>query len=185
MKSSLKDQLLKAGFVDKKQAKQAEMERKRQAKEARKARKSGQKVEPSAGEIAAQKALQERQLQAQRSRELNRAREEERARKALRAQVKQLVEKEAQPHGKGDTRYHFVEEKKIKRLYVDGEQQAALAKGDLAIVKWEGHHYLVSPEVAGKVRERFPNTLVFVAEPEETDPNDPYADYPIPDDLDW
>jgi uncharacterized protein YaiL (DUF2058 family) len=185
MKSSLRDQLLKAGFVDKKKARQAEMEGKRKSKQERKARKSGQQIGPTAGELAAEKAKQEREMHAQRSRELNRAREEELARKAARAEVNQLLEREAQPHGKGEIRYHFMEAKKIKRLYVDQTQQTALANGRLAIVTWEGRHHLAPVDVAEKIKERIPTTFVFVAEPEVVDPDDPYADYPIPDDLEW
>ncbi|MBI5440576.1 MAG: DUF2058 domain-containing protein [Deltaproteobacteria bacterium] len=181
MNSSLRDQLLKAGFVDQKQARQAELEKKQQAKDANKARKSGQPLPPSPEQLAAERARQERQLHAQRSRELNHARDEELARKGLRAEVKRLIQTSAVPHGKGDIRYHFVKGTKVKRLYVDKAQQEGLARRSLAIVEWDGSFYLLPSEAAAKAKERVPETFVFLAE--EQDPDDPYAAFPMPEEA--
>lgn len=185
MGSSLRDQLLKAGLVDEKRAQEVEREKKRKAKAARKARKSGRPAEPTAGELAARKAREERERQARRSRELNRARAEERARRELRAQVAVLVEKGAQSLEDGQIRYHFTENKRIKRLYVTRAQQQGLARGDLGIVRWEGRHHLVPADVAEKIKEKAPDVFVFLPEPERPDPDDPYAEFPIPEDLEW
>ena len=180
MGGSLRDQLLKAGFADRKQVEQAEAEKRRQAKEANKARKSGQTAGPTPEQIAAEKARQERELHAQRSRELNQAREEERARKATRAEVKRLIQTSALPHGKGDIRYNFLKGTKIKRMYVDKAQQTGLAERTLAIAEWDGAFYLVPAAVAAEVEERVPDAFVFRAEP--PDPDDPWAAFPTPDD---
>jgi uncharacterized protein YaiL (DUF2058 family) len=187
MNSSLRDQLLKAGLVDKKRAKQAEIEVKQQHREVSKARKSGLDREPTPAELAAEVARQERELHTLRSRELNQAKEQERLRKALRAEVKQIIQKSAVPHGKGDLRYHFPRGTKIKKLYVEPEQHKALTQGLLCVVEWEGAFHLIPLEAADKIRERLPETFVFIAERErsEPDPDDPYAAFPIPDDLVW
>lgn len=187
MNGTLRDQLLKAGLVDKKRARQAEIDVKQQHRQVSKARKSGLEREPTTAETAAEIARQERELHAQRSRELNEARERERAQKALRAEVKHLVQTSAVPHGKGDLRYHFVRGTKVKKLYVDAKQQTALTRGELCIVEWEGAFHLVPAEAAGKIRERLPETFIVAAEPENPSPgaDDPYAAFPIPDDLVW
>lgn len=187
MNGTLRDQLLKAGLVDKKRAKQAELEVKQQHKQVSKARKSGLEREPTEAERAAEIARQERELHTQRSRELNQAREQERARKALRAEVKNLIHTNAVPHGKGEVRYHFVRGTKVKRIYVDGAQQAALTKGTLCITEWEGAFHLIPADVADQILDRLPDTFVFTAEPQASapDPDDPYAAFPIPDDLVW
>jgi uncharacterized protein YaiL (DUF2058 family) len=185
MNSSLKDQLLKAGFVDKKQARQAEIETRQQQKQANKARKSGQPVEPTSAQIAAENMKREKEEQAHRSRELNRARDDERSRKGLLAEMKRLVRSSAIPHGKGEIRYNFVKGTRIKRLYVDRKQQTELAAGRFAIVEWDGAFYVVPTVTAEKVRERAPEIFVYIAEPQPTDPDDPYAAFPIPDDLEW
>lgn len=185
MGNSLRDQLLKAGLVDQKRARQAELDDRQRAKQASKSRKSGLAAEPTAAQIAAEEARLHLERQAERSRELNRAREEERARKALRAEVKQWLQSSAVPHGKGDARYHFTHGTRVKKLHVEPDQQAQLTRGALAVVGWEGAYYLVPAEVADQVQRRLPETFVFVARPETVDPDDPYAAFPIPDDLVW
>ncbi|MBI5018304.1 MAG: DUF2058 domain-containing protein [Deltaproteobacteria bacterium] len=187
MNGSLRDQLLKAGLVDQKQARQAELDARQQNKQAHKARKSGLERAPTAADLAAETARQERECHAQRSRELNQAREQERARQAARAEVKQILQTAAVPHGKGEVRYHFVRGSKVKKLYVDSGQQTALTGGLLAIVEWEGAYRLVPTEIARRIRELVPEAFVFLAEARNTepDPDDPYAAFPIPDDLVW
>lgn len=188
MGSSLREQLLKAGLVDEKRARQADREVRQKGKQARKAKRSGDTPPGDPTHEAAERARQERELHAARSRELNRERDRERARRALRLEVRRMADAAALPLGKGDVRYNFLENKKVKRIYVDREQQAALSSGRLGIVSVDGRHCLVPEEVARKIRERSPETFVFLAEPdpsEAVDPNDPYADYPIPEDLDW
>ncbi|MHB8765930.1 MAG: DUF2058 domain-containing protein [Deferrisomatales bacterium] len=185
MGNSLRDQLLKAGLVDPKRARQAELDDRQRSKQASKNRKSGLAAEPTAAQIAAEEARLHREREAERSRELNRAREEERARKALRAEMKQWLQTSAVPHGKGDTPYRFTHGTKVKKLHVEPAHHARLARGELAVVAWEGAYYLVPAEVADQVRQRLPETFVFVAQAEAVDPDDPYAAFPIPDDLVW
>lgn len=185
MAGSLRDQLLKAGLVDKKRARKAEHAKKQQHRKDRKARKSGQAVEATEAEKAAERARQEKQMHAQRSRDLNREREEKHARKAAKAALRTLVEQNAQTFGSGDVRYNFAENRKIKRIYVNRKQQQALAAGELAIVNWDGRHLLVPARVGRQVLEALPDIPVVIAEPEVLDPDDPYAAFPIPDDLEW
>jgi hypothetical protein len=185
MGGSLRDQLLKAGLVDEKRAKKSEQAAKQQHRQARKARKSGQKPQPAAADQATERARQEREMHAQLSRELNRERDARHALKALRAEVRKLLEQHAQAFDRGDIRYNFAENRKIKRIYVSRKQQKALAAGELAIVSWDGRHLLVPAEVGRRVLEKLPETVVVIAEPESMDPDDPYAAFPIPDDLEW
>lgn len=187
MSGSLRDQLLKAGFVDPKKARQAEIDARQQSKQALKAKKSGLERAPTEAEAAAERARQERELFAARSRELNEAKEAERQKKARKAEVQNLIRQNAVPHGKGDLRYHFTHGTKVKKLYVDAAQRKALAEGRLRIVGWEGAFSLIPAEVAETILERLPETFLFAPEPERTevDPDDPYAAFPIPDDLEW
>lgn len=185
MGSSLRDQLLKAGLVDEKRAKKARHADRQQRKQAHRARKSGQAPEPTASEQAAERARQEQEMHAQRSREMNRERDALHALRARRAEVRKLLEQHAQDYDRGDVRYHFSENRKIKRIYVTRKQQKALAAAELAIVSWDGRHLLVPAEVGRQVLEKLPDTVVVIAEPETLDPDDPYAAFPIPDDLEW
>lgn len=185
MGGSLRDQLLKAGLVDEKRTKKAKHDDKQQHRKALKARKSGQKPQPTTTEQAAERAGQEREMHAQLSRDLNRERDASHALKALRTEVRKLLEQHAQAFDRGDVRYNFAENRKIKRIYVTHKQQQALAAGELAIVSWDGRHLLVPAEVGRRALEKLPDTVVVIAEPETLDPDDPYAAFPIPDDLEW
>ncbi len=171
MGGSLRDQLLKAGLVDEKRAKKAKHADKQQHRQALKARKSGQKPQPvEAAEQAAERARQEREMHAQLSRELNRERDASHALKALRTEVRKLLEQHAQTFDRGDVRYNFAENGKIKRIYVTRKQQQALTAGELAIASWDGRHLLVPAEVGRRVLEKLPDTVVVIAEPETLDP---------------
>ena len=75
---------------------------------------------------------------------------------------------------------------KIRRLYVNDKQHGQLVKGQLAIVKLGERYELVTRETAEKIRQRDPAFVVLLNDqPPPEDPDDPYADYKVPDDLIW
>ncbi|MDT8428806.1 MAG: DUF2058 domain-containing protein [Pseudomonadales bacterium] len=177
MAKSLTEQLLGAGLVDKKKVD--------------KARKEKRKEKKSAGSVAADtqaRLQQERAQQIARDRELNQQRLEQERARAIAAQVKQMLQHSAQ-RADGDIRFSFTDPRsnKIKQLYVDVNVQNQLARGQLAICV-EGDNYVLVPRVvADKIRERQPQAVIFLAEPNQEVPaeDDPYRDFPIPDDLMW
>lgn len=176
---SLQDQLLKAGLVDKKAAKQASKDKRKQQKVAKKS------AQPQVDETkqAVEKARAEK---AARDRALNAERDAIAQQKAIAAQIKQMVDTNKQSKGDGDIAYNFTFEKKIKKIYVSAAVQAHLIAGRLVIVGLEERFEVVPKVIAEKIQERDPN-MVVVAPKQETpdDEEDPYADYQIPDDLMW
>lgn len=177
--SSLQDQLLKAGLVDKKTAKQASKDKRKQQKVAKKS------AQPQVDEtkLAAEKARAEK---AAKDRALNAERDALAQQKAIAAQIKQMVLTNKQSKGDGDIAYNFTFEKKIKKIYVSAAVQAHLIAGRLVIVGLDERFELVPKIIAEKIQERDPNMVVVApkqAEPDDAD--DPYADYQIPDDLMW
>lgn len=180
MAKSLADQLLNAGLVDKKKAKQAEQEKRKQSRQ----QKKGQ-AEPDETQ---QRLARERAEKAERDRELNRQRQEAEQAKAVRAQVRQMLEQSA-VRAEGEVRFSFTDGRinKIKQLYVNETAQAQLAKGRLAICADEERYFLVPRNVADKIAERVAEAVIFVADAQaaEPDEDDPYKDFPIPDDLMW
>ncbi|CAA0115074.1 Uncharacterised protein [BD1-7 clade bacterium] len=182
--ASLQDQLLKAGLVDEKKAKQA---KKTKRKEKRVAHKS-KEAPMDENKIAAQKALDEK---AERDRELNRQRQEQAETKAIAAQVKQLMTMNKIDSGKGDVGYNFVDGKSIKKLFVTPKLQNQLSIGQLAIVALpsenERHYVLVPRAVAEKIAQRMAGAIVMLNDKpsDQEDEEDPYADFQIPDDLMW
>ena len=80
--------------------------------------------------------------------------------------------------------YHFVHGSRVRSLYVTVEQQQALAEGCLAIVAEAAGGYRLAPtEEAEQLQAADP--ALFVHRVTEEGDDDPYADYPVPDDLHW
>ncbi len=181
MGNSLQDQLLKAGVVDKKQAKKAKVA-KHQA-QSKKGKKGEQAPQVNEAALAAQKAMQEK---VERDRQLNQQRKAEAEQRALAAQVRQLIEQNRVDRNENGEPYHFQDGKTLRSLPVTAAQRDLLARGKLDIVR-EGETYeLVPAKVGDKIRERIPERVMARPKVEEKpDEDDPYAGYEVPDDLMW
>ncbi|VUD68906.1 hypothetical protein TDB9533_04266 [Thalassocella blandensis] len=178
--STLQDQLLKAGLVDAKKAKQANKDKRKQDKVNRKSK------QPVIDETKAnaQKAQAEK---AERDRQLNAERDAIAQKKAIEAQIKQLISLNAKAKGEGDIAYSFTDGSKIKKIYVGALVQDQLTRGQLAIAKAGENYELVPAVIAEKIVARDASFIVCQNErsQETLDEEDPYADYQIPDDLMW
>jgi uncharacterized protein YaiL (DUF2058 family) len=136
--SSLRDQLLQAGLVTEKQARQVSQQRDKAEKKARK------------------------------------------------AQIKQLIEQNRLPKIESDDRYNFIDGQKIRYVAVDAPLRDRLNRGELAIVRYEGHYEVVPADTAARIRERdehavIPRNVVQAS----VDDDDPYKAHVVPDDLMW
>lgn len=180
--ASLQDQLLKAGLIDNKKAKQANKEKRKETNVAR--RSNEEKVD----EIK-QSAEQARLEKAERDRELNRQRDLELQQKAIAAQIKQLIENHRQKKGagEGDVEYNFTDGKLIKKMRVSPLVLEQIARGLLAVVKLGESYELVPRIVADKIAQRDEKYVVVAntKQDNKVDEDDPYKDYIIPDDLMW
>lgn len=179
MANSLQDQLLKSGLVTDKAVKQV----KRAKKKAQRQLPKGQEVENETREAV----LRAREEQARRDRERNQALQEAAARKAVAAQIRQLVEAHRIDRGRGDKPYQFPDERKIKKIFVRSEQLEQLARGQIGIARLGADYELIPAAIARKLRERDERAVLVLQEKTALAENeeDPYADYPIPDDLMW
>lgn len=180
--ASLQDQLLKAGLIDTKKAKQANKEKRKETNVARRA------PEPVIDEVK-QSAEQARLEKAERDRELNRQRNAELEQRALAAQVKQLIENHRQPKGagNGDVEYNFTDGKLIKKMRVSPLVLEQIARGLLGVVKLGDGYEVVPRIVADKIAQRDAKFVVVAntKTDNKVDEDDPYKDYVIPDDLMW
>jgi uncharacterized protein YaiL (DUF2058 family) len=180
--ASLQDQLLKAGLIDAKKAKQANKEKR---KETNVARRSSEEVVDEIKQSAEQARLEK----AERDRELNRQRDLELQQKAIAAQIKQLIENHRQSKGagNGDVEYNFTDGKLIKKMRVSPLVLEQIVRGVLAVVKLGDGYEVVPRIVADKIAQRDAKFVV-VANTKtgnKIDEDDPYKDYVIPDDLMW
>ncbi|MFA0917815.1 hypothetical protein ALP73_00170 [Pseudomonas coronafaciens pv. garcae] len=179
MSLSLRDQLLKAGLVNQKQAKQAGKEKQKEQRLVHK----GQAQADDSQKRAAQEAQAEK---TKRDQELNRQQQEKVEQKARAAQVKQLIEVSRIPKLITEDYYNFVDDKKVKRISVNALVRNKLSSGSLAIVHHGGGYEIIPREAALKIQERDPRCIVLLNTPTEApDADDPYAAYQVPDDLMW
>ena len=187
--ASLQDQLLKAGLVDEKKAKQA---KKAQRKQKKVALKNNQSLESDAAKAAKITAAEK----AENSRQLNKQREADAEKIAVAAQIKQLIQMNKLKRGRADLAYNFQFNGKFKKIYVLAEQQNLLSRGRLAIVHLQGaieeSFEVVPTPIAEKIAERDPANVILMHESQvkedksETPEEDSwYDDYEIPDDLMW
>jgi hypothetical protein len=190
MYSSLRDQLLAAGLVTEKQARQAtQQEQQRQFLRKHSSRnppapsKAPQAPQPPPPKVQAEQA---QATKAARDKELNRRREDKAQRKARMAQIEQLVEQNRLPRLETEDYYSFTDGKKIRRMSVDADRRERLTKGELAIVRYKGFYAVVPAAIAERIRERDANMVVPTVQPKSSpELEDAYKDFVVPDDLMW
>jgi len=174
---SLRDQLKEAGLVTAKQVRKAEKGALRSDLRIKK----GIDVDEAKEEVEAArlKKLEEDRQKNERLNKLAKA-------KALFAQVKQLIASNSQRQD-GNVAYNFDDQAKIKKIYISEENKTQLNKGYLAIVRVGDKYDLVPEIVARKIEARSAETVLFLHDRSNdiVDEDDPYKDYPIPDDLEW
>jgi uncharacterized protein YaiL (DUF2058 family) len=179
MSISLRDQLLKAGLVSQKQAKQV-------GKDQQKQKRLEHKGQIAVDNSQQQAALQAKAEKVERDQLLNRQQQEKVEQKARAAQIKQLIEIARLPKLTTEDYYNFVDDKKVKRLSVNKLMRDKLSHGSLAIVQHGGGYEVIPREAALKIQERDPRRVVLLNTPTEApDADDPYAAYQVPDDLMW
>lgn len=181
MSNDLRDQLLKAGLVKKTKVKQVDQQLQRQQHLTKK----GQKPSPTDKQARAA-AAQAQAAKVARDRELNRERLAQAAAKARAAEIAQLIEQHRLPTPEGEDYFNFVAGGKVRRIAVNAELRQRLVRGELAIVRHEGHSALVPAETAERIRERDAGALVpYSTADDASGADDAYKDFIVPDDLRW
>ncbi len=177
--ASLQDQLLQAGIVDEKKAKQLAKEKRKAARQQPKGQQQVNETREQVAKAAADKA--------ERDRASNRKIQQAAEAKALAAQIRQLIALNRIDRGNGDTAFQFADAGKIKKIYVTPALLEQLSKGQIAVTAFEGAYQLVPAAVANKIAERDASLVLVLNAPsaDAVDGDDPYADYQIPDDLMW
>ena len=182
MSQSLRDQLLKAGLVSEKQARQAEREsgqqQYKQSKRPKKDRAARAQSAPDAAGLAAK---------AERDRELNRRRQQRAEAKAREAELRQLLDQLRLPKPESDDYFNFVDGGKVRRVPVDPVLRGRLVRGEVLIVRCAGRYELLPVDSADRVRKRHADALVQLEPPTGRQPeqDDLYKDFEVPDDLVW
>lgn len=178
VKNALQAQLLKAGLVDAKQAKKTN----KQTQHAKKLGQDNQQALKADLEKAKQEKLNKDQ-------ELNLVKQQALEEKTLRANIIQMIKQYSIESTDGEVAYQFIDEAKIKKLYINQQIYNAVVAGSLVIAKQEVDVYSFIPkDLASKIDAKMEGYIIGMQTQEQdqtTDEEDPYAAYVIPDDLMW
>jgi uncharacterized protein YaiL (DUF2058 family) len=177
MSISLRDQLLQAGLVNEKQAKEAERQLRQQQRERQQLPKE-KRATASDAELASQRA---HLAKTARDQELSRQQKEQADKRARHAQIEQLIQQNRLPRPQTDERYNFVDGSRIASISADRLVRGRLSRGEIAIVRRNGRYELVPAEIAARIRERDECAVIGrnVAHDTAAPPDD------VPDDLMW
>jgi uncharacterized protein YaiL (DUF2058 family) len=182
MSMSLRDQLLQAGLVNEKQAKEAERQQQQQLQGRQRLPKQ-QRSRPSEQELATRQA---QQAKAARDAQLNRQQQDKAERRARLAQARQLIEQHRLPKSDCEQYYNFVDGNKIRRIAADASMRERLARGEIAIVRYNAGYEWVPAATAARIRERDQRAVVADGLAAPTSPADEaYQAFSVPDDLMW
>lgn len=185
MAESLRDQLLKSGIV-----KQVREEKRQAPPQGKPAHKGGmpkgqppQRKPREQGEIDLAKAYAIRkQADASERRQAEQAAAEQaRIKRERKQKVQELLQGQALNKADAEHARHFEYGGKIRRVYVDEAQLAALNVGELGVVQQGGRYLVVSRTIAEQVRDIDPHQLALLVDPGAGG----VGEDGVPDDLMW
>ena len=177
VKNALQAQLLKAGLVDNKKAKKL-------SKQAQHEQRTGQGNE---AELQA-KIAKDQQEKVARDQALNEEKQRALDEKALKAAVIQMIGQHKIRDTDGDNVYQFIDDAKVKKLYINQQIYNALVSGSLVVAKDHDRYAFLPKALAERINDKMQGFIIVNnSEKNEqvTEEEDPYAAYVIPDDLMW
>ena len=112
---------------------------------------------------------------------------------ALNLRIRELLDRHAENDRSAELAFNFMRENTVRRVFVTDAQRRKLAGGELAIVGFRRRHHIVPSGVADEIQALRPIVFVHRAKAEGSEPlapdvaaeDDPYRDFPVPDDLHW
>ncbi|WP_038344323.1 DUF2058 domain-containing protein [Acinetobacter sp. A47] len=177
VKNALQAQLLKAGLVDNKKAKKL-------TKQVQHEQRTGQN-DDAALKAEIDRAKQEKLAKDQ---ALNLEKQKILEEKALKASIIQMIKQHKVKDIAGDVTYQFIDEGKIKKVYLSQQVYNALVAGSLIIAKDQDSYAYLPKALADKIDQKMQGFILVnnnEKNDQTTDEDDPYAAYVIPDDLMW
>ena len=176
VKNALQAQLLKAGLVDSKKAKQL-------SKQSQHARRTG---DPSDTEV--KKALADAQAKKlEKDQKLNQEKQRVIEEKTLRANIIQMIKQHQITNTTGDITYQFIDQSKVKKIYISQNLYDQIVAGHVVIARLEESYALLPRPLADRIDSKMQGFMVVsnTKSQDEVAEDDPYAAYVIPDDLMW
>ncbi|MBD8009026.1 MULTISPECIES: DUF2058 domain-containing protein [Acinetobacter] len=177
VKNALQAQLLKAGLVDNKKAKKL-------SKQAVHEKRTG---DSSDAEIKA-KIEQAKQEKLAKDQAIEREKKAALQEKELKAAIMQMINQHKIRDTDGEIAYQFIDNSKIKKVYLNQQIYNALVAGSLVIARENESYAFLPKALADRINAKMQGFIIVnnsEKNEETTDEEDPYADYVIPDDLMW
>ncbi|WP_026470575.1 DUF2058 domain-containing protein [Alkanindiges illinoisensis] len=175
-KNALQAQLLKAGLVDTKKAQQIN-------KQNQHAKRTGEQTDAEVKQALAEAQTKKLQKDQQLNLEKQRALEE----KTLKANIIQMLKQHRLKETDGEIVYQFVDNGKIKKIYITQKLYDQVVAGHVAVGRLEDSYALLPRPLADRINEKMTGFIVVAntKSEQQMDEDDPYAAYVIPDDLMW
>lgn len=109
------------------------------------------------------------------------------ARKEKKQQITALIEADAVKDHKGDAVYSYMAGNKVRQMFVSEECRQKLANSELVITRLNGNTWLIPPATGEAILAINPEWAVISNKdnPESGSTDDDYAEFQIPDDLQW
>lgn len=178
VKNALQAQLLKAGLVDNKKAKKLT---KQAQHEQRTGQNDGAALKAEIDRVNQEKLAKDQALNLEKQRVLEE--------KALKASIIQMIKQHKINQTDGDAVYQFIDDSKIKKVYISQQVYNALVSGSLVIAKDQESYAYLPKALAEKIDQKMQGFIIVnnnaQTNDQTTDEEDPYAAYVIPDDLMW
>ncbi|OTG76646.1 hypothetical protein B9T26_02230 [Acinetobacter sp. ANC 4169] len=177
VKNALQAQLLKAGLVDNKKAKKLS---KQAVHEQRTGQSDEAELKAKIAQTQQEKLAKDQALDLEKKRLLQG--------KELKAAIVQMINQHKIKEIDGEVVYQFIDDNKVKKIYLNQQIYNALVAGSLIIAK-EAESYAVLPKaLAERINDKMEGFIIVnnsEQNEQTTDEDDPYAAYVIPDDLMW
>ncbi len=177
VKNALQAQLLKAGLVDNKKAKKL-------SKQAVHEKRTGESNE---AEIKA-KIEQAKQEKLAKDQAIEQEKKAALLEKELKAAIMQMINQHKIRDTDGEVAYQFIDNSKIKKVYINQQIYNALVTGSLVIACDNDSYAFLPKALADRINEKMQGFIIVnnsEKNEQTTDEEDPYAAYVIPDDLMW
>lgn len=175
-KNALQAQLLKAGLVDNKKAKKI-------SKQSQHAKRTGEstddEVKKAVAEAQAEKLAKDQKLNQEKQQILED--------KMLNANIIQMIKQHQIMDTQGEVSYQFVDDSKIKKLYITQKLYEQIVAGHVVIARLEDNYALLPRPLSDRIDAKLTGFIVVSNDKVDVElaDDDPYAAYIIPDDLMW
>lgn len=175
-KNALQAQLLKAGLVDDKKAKQIN-------KQNQHAKRTGEQTDAQ----IKQALLDAKAKKLEKDQQLNQEKQRQLEEKTAKANIVQMIKQHQITETSGDIGYQFIDNGKVKKVYLTQKIYDQVVAGQVAIARLEESYALLPRPLADRINQKQQGFMVVLNDKSSNlvDEDDPYAAYVIPDDLMW